>query len=1809
MADLGAIEEDVRFDYGAADTLARLCDAAAGVIESQTGSRASWKSKALTDFRGRFSQLFRNNAAVAAADAAELASRLREVAGFTRRLKEEAHKEQQRRETARAWKREQEHRNLLEKGHDWLFGSDDPPVGPPPAEPTFPVSPPVNGTRETPAPGSGGGGGGGTSSARPSDLRAFAHGSRGADDALRTKPGTCRSAYATFQAGCGWGRLDASGVFTGFDRYLAANEEDVRWATLVADAFARAGGEGAVSTVSNSALLATLRAAGVDASRQDIAIDPPTAYGAPPTTGYANDPVNTATGNFLENEVDLGFPGGAAALALTRTYNSFDDRIGGFGPGWSSWTEAALALDDEAARMTLPDGRVVVFPRLGDGWDRAAGENLWLSRRETGYRASDNAGRRWDFTDTGGLAGVSAGAGTALALVREGGRLVRIDHERGRSLRLVWGGDRVVAVTASDGRRVDYGYDGSGRLTAVTGPAGTRRYRWNDAGLVDAVVDADGVVEAENTYDAERRVSTQRSPYGRTTRFVYLPGNVTVVSDADGTRSNTWLHDQKGRLVGVVDAHEERQSTSYDGHGNPVLVTERDGAVTVHEYDDRGRRTRTVTPSGAELTYGYDEADRVTTVVAESGAVTEYSYDGESRNPSLLVDPEGGQTRFTWDAGLLTEVVDPVGVVVRFAYDGHGDLVATTDALGNAARLERDATGRVRAAITPSGARTTFAYGAAGLLASRRDPDGATWHYEHTAAGRLSAVVDPTGARTEIEHGSHGEEARTVDPLGRSMTRHLDELGNLAAVELPDGSRWEFVHDALSRLVETVDPTGARWTREHDRVGAVTATVDPTGVRHTSSVDPDGRAVRAGDAETGRTTRFDPLGRPVAAEQPDGSAALTTYDRCGRPVELVDAEGGLTRLVRDPAGRVVEVVHPSGAATRREYDACGRLAATVDPTGARTTREYDADGRLVRQLQPTGEATSFEYDACGRVTARSVPGQGVARYRYDAAGRLVESSDTWYGRRRYRYDAAGQLVEVVNGNGGVTRFDYDAGGRAVAVTDPLGHTTRREFDAMNRCVAETDPLGRTIRGGYDAAGRQTWQEDGTGKRVTWTYDGSGRLAATDVDGRPVSSIERDPRGRRVTVRDHSRSDGREVVHRLEWNARGQLVSRSRDDRTVSWTYDADGNRTSMTTPAGHRTDYRHDAAGRLVAVEHPLLGRAALEHDAAGRLVEATANGRLWTWEHRDGYVVAHTAGGEDGFVRTEVSRDADGRITAVDHDGVTTAYGYDQACQLIEARTGGSVTRWRYDAAGRLVAETVDGANRDFAYDAAGQLTTVSDPAGSTRHAYDALGRRTRSEHSSGHVRELEWSSRGWLSAVADRGVDGGVRRTSLHVDATGELAGVDDTELFFDSAAGYAPGLVQVGDTPVVGAGPVTGIGTAWTSPGWRTARSTDADPWGAASAAALPTGLAVGPAGELEVAGLEWLGARAYDPATRGFLSVDPLDPVPGAGWAGNPYAYAGNDPLHAVDPTGLRPVTDAELRAYAAANNGALAAAGDWVKDNWEYLAGGAMVIAGGVLIATGVGGPAGMMLVSAGADTIIQKATTGQVNWGQVAISGAFGAWGGVGAAARLGARTALQQAVLGGAISGSTSGAVGGGYSYLSGPGPHSAGGFLRTTVSSAATGGVTGGALGGAGRQLDLWGERTLASRGAIPELPDPYAGVREASQLLQDHGIPHEYRKQALESFVPGTVEVRTAGPQDFGLRHYGGESRARGYYVTPTLPATRSELALPNVNTMDHLAQFQIPEGTKYVTGRVGPNFGHPGGGTQHYIPDPSQLVRIE
>ena len=1760
-ANIGALKgmSDVEFDFVVSAGLKDAFRAEASRLSGQRGSRAMWRTTGLTDFKGHFSEVFRSNGQTQLADLDEVAGALLQVVAKVEELEQAAREENQRRKVAREWAQRQADRNGVEKWiDDHVTGSEDPPaVTLSDSGPSRAVPQPARAARQTPAPGGGGGGGGGTSSARPSNLRSFATNTGSADAELSGAAPRLQGQCESFAASCSWATLDASGPITGLREWLRLNGEDADWATTVADAFKKAGSEADVSTLSNATIEATLRAHNVAISRRDLEVEPATGFGSPPTTGYSNDPVNTSTGNFTETEDDLDLSGPAAQLRLTRYYNSLDASVGGFGPGWTSWTDVALRLDADAARLRLPDGREITFPRLGEGWDRAVGENLWLqaSPDGPGFVLTGSTGLRWDLRADGRLSRTGSGPGTSVTFEHDDrGRLVAMTHQRGRSVSLRWDDDaeRVVAASADDGREVRYAYDERGRLVAATTAQGTRQYRWDDADLVVAVVDADGVVEAENTYDEHGRVTSQRSPFGRVTRFVYLPGGVTEVSDADGNRANTWIADGRGRLVGVIDAEGHRQSTSYDRHGNPVTVTSRDGSAVLSFYDDRGRRVRQVGPTGADVTWEYDDADRVLSVAvtgADTEAVTRYRYEGESRDPAEVLDPEGGVTRMRWEDGLLREVVDPEGVTLRLEHDARGDLVATTDAEGNVARLERDALGRVTAAVTPLGHRTTYRYDGTGPLTSRQDPDGGIWRYEHTAGGRLSAVVDPTGGRIEIEHGRNGEQSRTVDPLGRAVTTAYDDLGNRTRVELPDGSEWGFTYDAMSRLVETTDAGQARWRIDYDVNGLLARTVDPTGVERSVQRDAAGQPLRAGDRESWTAAAYDTLGRTVTESGPDGAAVSYRYDRCGRLVEHTDASGGVTRIERDRAGRAVHVTHPMGSTFHYEYDACGRRSATIDTDGSRYEFTYDADGRLARELWPTGEQASVRYDASGRAVERFEPGRGTTRYAYDAAGRLVRTSDAWHGRRQFRYDAAGQLVEAMNALGGVTRYEYDAAGRNVAVVDPLGGRTRRAFDAMGRVAAETDPLGRTTRYEYDLAGRQTRRVDATGSVLAWTYE-TGRVADTLADGQLVSSVERDFAARTMHVREGS------TVTELAWDESGRLVRRLRGATALSWSYDADGRRTSFTGVHGEQTRYEYDAAGRVSAVSAPGLGRAVVDRDAIGRIASMTAPGLHASWTWQGGAVVRLEVSREGSTQVTEIERDESGRVTAEVVDGLRTAYVYDPAGQLVELRRGdGSTTAYRYDAGGRLVDEVVDGRSTSYRYDPAGQLLARRDDRGTTEFGYDAAGRRL-SEMGPAGERRFAWDPRGFLSSIttithdADRVT---ARTQRLTVDALGELSSVDGAPVAWDSAAAV-PVLAQVGEVAVTGFGPLTGLlpepsspGSElgeWITPAWRPG-STGADPWDVAPGAApdgLPAGLSVGGQGNLLVGGLEWMQARVYDPSSRGFLSTDPLDPVLGAGWAGNPYSFAGNDPRNGSDPWGLRPVTDTELQAYRDSNNGSLrnaaSAAGSWIADHKEYIIAGAMIVGGIAVMATGVGGPIGAAMIggalmSGGMSAGMQQHQNGSVDWGQVGVDAAIGgvaglAGGGAGVAvgrsvARSG-MNCLGRNMITGAAAGAADGGVSGGLRYATSGQPITAGGLARATLIGAGEGGAGGAATAGvltkvSGSACFVAGTEVLLADGTSKAIEDVVIGDLV---LAADPETGETHAKPVVDTYVHEDVET---------------------------------------------------------------------------------------
>ena len=159
-----------------------------------------------------------------------------------------------------------------------------------------------------------------------------------------------------------------------------------------------------------------------------------------------------------------------------------------------------------------------------------------------------------------------------------------------------------------------------------------------------------------------------------------------------------------------------------------------------------------------------------------------------------------------------------------------------------------------------------------------------------------------------------------------------------------------------------------------------------------------------------------------------------------------------------------------------------------------------------------------------------------------------------------------------------------------------------------------------------------------------------------------------------------------------------------------------------------------------------------------------------------------------------------------------------------------------------------------------------------------------------------------------------------------------------------------------------------------------------------------------------GFEVLGARVVDSRVARFTAPDPLVAPVGAGWGADPFSLVGGNPVSLVDPWGLSPVSVEEFEKQKA-----VAAS---VRNVLEYVAGGAMVIAGAVIGAVGAGlgplggavlGAASGALMGAGMSVIEQKVKGEPVDWSKAGMEAAKGAVSGAVAGAVTGGLASLKK--------------------------------------------------------------------------------------------------------------------------------------------------------------------------------------------------------
>ena len=1135
------------------------------------------------------------------------------------------------------------------------------------------------------------------------------------------------------------------------------------------------------------------------------------------------------------------------------------------------------------------------------------------------------------------------------------GRLLQVDTYAGGSVVVRREVNQWGTRNAGNGRSQIWLAENA-RATFDLGEGGVPLYRSTRADPPDAYGNITHVYSA-GLFDVDRvdTFTTYATPQG--TSAVRDKPSVVRTADASGTLAQQWFY---------YDVQPDGLASGKVATGNLVRIRSRLNAGNAN---------------GPQTRMAYDAAGNVTAVTDPNGQVTTTAYDSYLLHPRTVTNPLGHVTTthvdYRW--GLPVRIIDPIGAETLFAYDDAG---------------RRTCAARPGDSLAQCTTTTEYHFAStAGQL---------SWV---ETAERQDAPRPPLTTRHHFDargRPRHTDTARVVD--GAPATVRSQQ------VDYDPAGRVVRVHDA--HLAGAAPPGNGSTTYDYHLNGG--GLIDPLGRLHRLTAS-DGtsrrtvyEAVRttSWDEENQRTeSDLDSLGRVVERRTYDNGALAVTvhqvYDGLDRVLEIAQNGVGLKSITYDSLGRKTQLVDADSGTWRYGYDHAGNLRWQDDPrTGRHQQFCYDAINRPTRACPMAGDFSTLQ--SCTAACAAADP----VTYTYDSPhvpagrGRLTRVDDGSGSTEVLAYDGRGRRVDVrrtIEIDGDVRRarflYQYDTNDRVTAITFPDGEIVRTEYDDAGQPIALYNNANTfyVTDARYDLLGRPTLIQHANGVADTRTYGDAG------------------DRHRLRALRSTRAGQALLDLRYVQYSPRG-LLQVVADDRNPS----------GMLSNAAV---FGYDGLGRLTAADYAFdPADRSFAYDNLGNLIR-NGDRRL----HFDNPARPHQLTGiTDGAATTAVSHDANGNRLGKSGQ----QYTYDGFDRLTRTDVGAVTTRLLYDHTGQQVASIREGSPEyitrfyDQALEVAGGFVTKWYALGGLRVASSAS------------------TYTAWETAALDRGVwlaggDLAQPRLALMLGARAQtvamalLALASATMLLAPGrrrrrtvgitlrrgptigvallavtgtlpwplviapppalAGGGGGALIyhhhldHLGSTQVITNGvgdvvqqvryhPYGGIRGRWSGNG--------------APYSASVTGVGREFTGYQteSLSGLQYAGARFYDPELGSFLTHDPR-----AQFA-SPYSYGGGDPMNWTDPDGeffpeLIAVILASAFVSAAVNAIIAAAQGLPLSAIGKAAIGGA--IAGAVGAGIGVVAAAGSIGAGALAGTVSVTLNQAQTQLIGVAMRSAF----------------------------------------------------------------------------------------------------------------------------------------------------------------------------------------------------------------------------
>ncbi len=439
----------------------------------------------------------------------------------------------------------------------------------------------------------------------------------------------------------------------------------------------------------------------------------------------------------------------------------------------------------------------------------------------------------------------------------------------------------------------------------------------------------------------------------------------------------------------------------------------------------------------------------------------------------------------------------------------------------------------------------------------------------------------------------------------------------------------------------------------------------------------------------------------------DGSAWIFTYDSVMQAYTLLTPADERGWLTYDSGTTKFTLTFLDGS--KRIFNSGGYLTAVQDRNGNQTTITLTAANRPYQVTDAAGRWVRHNYDAYARITSLQ-----------DATGTLA--TYTWNGY---------QLSRVTYADGSFLNYNY--GG------------------AYNQLITSvTDTNGKVVEAHtYDPA---TWYKGKTSERanlvdkLTVTYTSNSVTRLTDSKGN-------------ITDYTFTPRNGRQFITSITGSGCASCGGRGNS----SFTYDANGNRTSATDALGRVTTFTYDAMGNVLTKSQVVGGQTltwSYTYNAFGQVLTATDSLGKTTTNTYDvkGNLLTTTTPSPDGTTPGSVTSflyDTLGQLTRVtDPRGNQTNITYTTAGLIATVTDADNkVTTFEYDARGNRTA-VVDALNNrtTFTYNTMNRLTRITYPdLTHSDFVYDTRGRRTSVTDQNGKVTSYAYDDADRLTTVTD--------------------------------------------------------------------------------------------------------------------------------------------------------------------------------------------------------------------------------------------------------------------------------------------------------------------------------------------------------------------------------------------------------------------------------------------------------------------------